>query len=202
MDQKPLPKRNHTFLGLVSILFLSIVILISAISLMISRVRYPIKNLQISNLTATSATITWETEDYLPTEFRYTPENTDKQFKVADDRGLDPRYTHVVTLKDLSPNSIYQFNIGDDTFPVDTSVSNFTTQPISAGLKTPLPIYGQITLESGTESFSDVLVHYRAYDPNNKVYSDYYTAIPNEQGRWSGEVFSIRDEWGDPYFSE
>jgi hypothetical protein len=202
MDHKPSPKKNYTFLGLITIIILAIVVLYSAIALTIAKIKYPVKNLQVTNLTANSATISWETDEYLPTEFRYIPSPNAKAFKVADDRGLDPSSTHVVTLTDLEPNTSYDFYIGNETFPVDTAIDNFTTQSVSDKLKSPMPIYGQISLESGNDSFKDVLVHYRAYDPNNEVYSDYYTAIPNEDGRWSGEIFSIRDQWGDQYFSD
>ncbi len=69
-----------------------------------------IKNLKVVNLTTTSASITWQTDKPSSGVLNYGLTQSLGQ-QTKDDRGDKPRLTHLITLKKLSPDTVYYYRI-------------------------------------------------------------------------------------------
>lgn len=101
------------------------------------------RNIVISNIEASSVTITWQTSTKLPGYVIFGQNSLEKT--VLDDRDngqLTPRATHHVTLKNLSPQTVYKFKIVSGR--VSSQQLNFTTassDQTQNGLK---PVIGSV----------------------------------------------------------
>jgi len=208
---EPVAKLKHYLTMLLPLIFLLFAVIVSY-TLWIKPELYTVKNLRVSNLSGKSATLTWETDTPSITQVRIKKDSaltfSDRQSStlIYDDRDTAAnkqlRRTHYVTLNGLDPSSLYFFSIGSRLLPATSSFNNFTTYAISERIDTPQPIYGAITLASGQQDFSDLVVYYFVHDPASNTDSSLYAAVPSSEGKWSGEVTSIRAKTGAMFFSE
>lgn len=186
-----------------------VVLLISAVLLPISvlAVRYVIelrteagpteepKNVEITNVSDTSATISWitpgaETVGYIQYGTGPSPEFI--AFDVRDDGENSERYTlHYVTIQELNPDTIYYFVIvvGGKEYKNDTAFYEFQTGPTLPGLQAPLPVIGEVDESAGTDQEYVVYV-YAQYGENisNKI-----SVLTNEQ-RYSIDLSNLRSQ--------
>jgi len=115
------------------------------------------KNLVISNLSTSSATISWVTEASVKGSVIPILGGNEKS-PVVDKRGNENRNTHYVELTSLEPNTKYDFKIvsgSDEYASLDNVTMSFKTAPITAGTPTPNPIHGTVSGSSG----DDVIVY-------------------------------------------
>jgi len=115
------------------------------------------KNVVISNVTTTMATISWTTDT--KTYGTLIPlENDKEKSEVRDTRGSDRRYTHYVELENLEPNTQYNFKIKSNNTKYSSSEGKnltFTTAPISADLPSVNPASGELNMAIN----DDVLIY-------------------------------------------
>jgi len=144
------------------------------------------KNLVISNLSTSSATISWVTEASVKGSVIPILGGNEKS-PVIDKRGNDNRNTHYVELISLEPNTKYDFKIvsgSDEYSSLDDITMTFKTAPITAGTPTPNPIHGTVTGNSG----DDVIVYAMLKDKS--VYP--VSAVIPSGGNWITDLSVFR----------
>lgn len=145
------------------------------------------KNVLISNLTTSSATITWTTDSQTRGTVA-TVKNGTEGAPVIDTRGNTKRYTHFVELTGLEPNTTYSFVISSDTtkYTATTGGNKFTfkTASITAETPTPNPIHGSVDDVSG----DDVIVF--AVLKDKSVYP--VSATMPSGGNWIMDLSAFR----------
>ena len=145
------------------------------------------KNVLISNLTTSSATITWTTDSQTRGTVA-TVKNSTEGAPVIDTRGNTKRYTHFVELTGLEPNTTYSFVVTSDTtkYTGTTGGNKFTfkTATITAETPTPNPIHGSVTDVSG----DDVIVF--AVLKDKSVYP--VSATMPSGGNWIMDLSAFR----------
>jgi len=144
------------------------------------------RNVTMSNITTSSATITWTT-DSKTTGSVVLKENGAELSPVIDTRGNSKRYTHFVELTDLEPAQTYSFTINSGgtnyTSSGDASFV-FETAPITADTPTPNPIYGSV---SGISS-DDILIFAILKDKSSYAIS----ATMPSGGNWIMDLSTFR----------
>lgn len=144
------------------------------------------RNLVISNLSTSSATISWVTEASVKGSVVPILSGNEKS-PVIDKRGNENRNTHYVELTSLEPNTKYDFKIisGSEEYKTinDTTMS-FKTAPITAGTPTPNPIHGTISGNKG----DDVVIYAMLKDKSAYPVS---TIIPSG-GNWITDLSAFR----------
>ncbi|MDD4382358.1 MAG: fibronectin type III domain-containing protein [Candidatus Dojkabacteria bacterium] len=144
------------------------------------------KNVVISNISTSSATISWVTEGQ--TKGSVVPIlNGNEKSPVLDKRGDGRRYTHYAEITSLEPNTKYTFNIISESnkySTVDGLKFTFTTAPITATVPTPNPVYGSIT--GGTQD--DIIIYIFYKDKSTYPVS---TIIPSG-GNWIADLSGLR----------
>ena len=144
------------------------------------------KNLVISNLSTSSATISWVTETSAKGSVVPILTGNEKS-PVVDKRGNDNRKTHYVELVSLEPNTKYDFKIvsgSDEYASLDNVTMSFKTAPITAGTPTPNPIHGTISGSSG----DDVIVYAMLKDKSAYPVS----AVIPSGGNWITDLSGFR----------
>lgn len=145
------------------------------------------KNVLISNLTTSSATITWTTDSQTRGTVS-TVKNSTEGTPVIDTRGNTKRYTHFVELTGLEPNTTYSFVVTSDTtkYTATTGGNKFTfkTASITAETPTPNPIHGSVDDVSG----DDVIVF--AVLKDKSVYP--VSATMPSGGNWIMDLSAFR----------
>ena len=144
------------------------------------------KNLVVSNLSTSSATISWVTEASVKGSVVPVLGGNEKS-PVVDKRGNENRNTHYVELTSLEPNTKYDFKIvsgSDEYASVDSVTMSFKTAPITAGTPTPNPIHGTVTGSSG----DDVIVYAMLKDKS--VYP--VSAVIPSGGNWITDLSAFR----------
>lgn len=144
------------------------------------------KNLVISNLSTSSATISWVTEASVKGSVVPVLGGNEKS-PVIDKRGNENRNTHYVELTSLEPNTKYDFKIvsgSDEYASLDSVTMSFKTAPITAGTPTPNPIHGTVTGSSG----DDVIVYAMLKDKS--VYP--VSAVIPSGGNWITDLSAFR----------
>lgn len=168
-------------------------------------------SMEIVNLTDTSFTVVWVTEDTVSGSIAYGTDPADLSSSAVDLRdGLDAQSaynTHFIEVTDLIPDTTYYFEVtsGTEVFGTDDPyvVTTFST------LADPPPsdtIEGVITGE-GLSDVSDAVVLATIVDkadPGNLVYSNTRAVLPDSAGGWLlslgdartpiGTYFTIGDE--------
>lgn len=115
------------------------------------------KNVVISNITTTMATISWTT-DTKTYGTLILLENNQEKSEIRDARGSDRRYTHYVEVENLEPNTQYNFKLKSNNTKYSSSEGKdltFTTAPISADLPSVNPASGEIAMATT----DDVLIY-------------------------------------------
>ncbi len=142
-------------------------------------------NIAIANLTTSSATITWTTEDK-QTGAVVPVLNGKEQGTVTDKRGSSKKYTHYVELTNLEPGTKYSFRIVSGSDIYTSSEGNeflFSTANISTDTPVPKPIHGQI--QGGNE---DTLVY--VFPSDKSTYP--VVSTPSSNGNWLIDLSSLR----------
>ncbi len=144
------------------------------------------KNLVISNLSTSSATISWVTEASVKGSVVPILGGNEKS-PVVDKRGNENRNTHYVELTSLEPNTKYDFKIvsgSEEYTSLDNLTLSFKTAPITAGAPTPNPIHGTVSGGSG----DDVVVYAMLKDKSAYPVS----AIIPSGGNWITDLSAFR----------
>ncbi len=144
------------------------------------------KNIILSNLTTSSAVISWTTDSSTRGTVSIVKSGTEGS-PILDKRGNDKRFTHYVELTSLEPNTTYSFVItsGDTKYTTANNKSfTFKTAPISATTPTPNPIHGTVDGVSG----DDVIVFAMLKDKSGYPVS---TTMPSG-GNWIMDLSTIR----------
>ena len=143
-------------------------------------------NIAVSNVSTSSATISWVTEASVKGSVVPILAGNEKS-PVVDKRGNDNRNTHYVELTSLEPNTEYEFKIvsGSDEYKSDDNVTmSFKTAPITAGTPTPNPIHGTVSGSSG----NDVIVYAMLKDKSSYPVS----AVIPSGGNWITDLSGFR----------
>lgn len=112
---------------------------------------------RVVNLTPTSATITWQTDQPSIGQVIYGEGNA-LNMSQADDRDslvYKPRLTHLATLKKLKPHTQYQFQIQSNSIVFPVQKATFTTLPSTqpmGELDLYQPVRGTILTSTGGET--------------------------------------------------
>lgn len=186
-----LPAKKRKDLIIVGILLLGLPVLIFAsyqVYQLVIRASVEAKpnNVVITNLTTTSATVTWLT-DVTATGSVIPVVNGSEKSPVVDKRGSGKRYTHYVEITNLEPNTEYQFVIVSDSKKYTSENSkNFTfkTAPITATTPTPNPIHSSVNGGSG----DDVLLFALTKDKSTYPVS----AVMPTGGNWIMDLSALR----------
>lgn len=144
------------------------------------------KNVIISNISTSSATISWVTEGQTKGSVVPILSGNEKS-PVLDKRGDERRYTHYVEITSLEPNTKYTFNIISESkkySTVDNLKFTFTTAPITATVATPNPVYGSVA----GSSQDDVIIYIFYKDKSTYPVS---TIIPSG-GNWIVDLSGLR----------
>ena len=144
------------------------------------------KNVLVSNLTTSSVTISWATENEA-TGSVIPVLNGNEQSPETDKRGYGDKFTHYVELTDLEPNTSYEFLIVSDSSKYsdeDGKEFVFKTAPVTADAPTPNPIHGSVEGISG----DDVII-YALY--KNKSTYPVSTIVPSG-GNWIMDLSTFR----------
>ncbi len=177
-----------------------------------------VRDVRITNVTGTSATVTWITDEPARGSVIYSKE--DRWFpllnylgkkRAYDDRdveevsygnyafkGWGKYYVHHVTLRDLEPKSSYYFKISSGYKTVDskTYIPIIETAGIQNVVSDPYPAYGVVMLDSG-EINNDVIVIARlvgysnnGIEPRSQLLSTY----TNDSGGFSIDINNVQLE--------
>lgn len=113
------------------------------------------KNIKITNIEESSASISWTTDTKAAGFISFSTKETDQTALDDQDEGApSPRLLHHVSLKSLTPQTSYQFKI----MPTQASdTSSFSTAPESQTQNGLLPVIG--TVLDGENPLSDGLVY-------------------------------------------
>lgn len=142
------------------------------------------KNVVISNVTNSAATISWTTEAQTAGSV-IVNEGTPS----LDIRGASRRNTHYVEIGDLDPQKEYTFTIKSNSTEYTDEEGNsfkFKTTPISTQTPVPNPIYGSIIGASSDDALVYAVVQGSTAFPAS--------AVINSGGNWILDLSAIRDE--------
>ncbi len=116
------------------------------------------RNLKITNVTDSSFTVSWVTDNKTPGYIRYGTQPSDLTQTITDDRdqisgSVGLFKTHHVTIRSLSPNTTYFFKVGTGTKELydnsGTPYQGKTTGSSSGATKT---LYGEVQNPDGTSA--------------------------------------------------
>ncbi|MBD3363475.1 hypothetical protein GF362_07205 [Candidatus Dojkabacteria bacterium] len=125
-------------------------------------------NIIVTNLKDTSATVFYTTDK--PTIGKVTVNNTvyydDRDIQEKDvgiyeynSEKAQKRFTHHVTIRDLSPETTYTYEIQDAKYKEGEN-NNFTTNPILKDINSPDPVYGRV-FDANKKAVSDGTVLFK-----------------------------------------
>lgn len=144
------------------------------------------QNVVLSNLTASSITVTWIT-DSKSSGIVEVYKGSEKVGQFVDSRGTDQWISHFVEVTDLSPATEYSFKIisnGDRYLNTNNSNFVFSTGPIISDIPTPNPVSGNV--KNGVAS--DTLVFFFPSSGDSYPLSTY----TNASGSWVIDISSLR----------
>lgn len=121
-----------------------------------------LRRIEIANLTSNQATIYWHTEKKETGWLIYGLKNSSLSSFAYDDRDIESKkseyHYHLVTLKNLIPETSYQFKLISNNKILSTaSVFTFITPKISKFSSNVSPAYGKLIQQNG-EPVSDSIV--------------------------------------------
>jgi len=223
-------KKMNISLKILSILFIFFILFAVFIGIRyVSEGQVSIKNVRITNVAGTSATVTWVSEKPIWGSVIYGESNkwipvinSIGREKAYDDRDIEEveygkyelkekgkYYIHHVTIRGLNPESKYYYRISTGLKSVDYEYPALETGKELDAVNTPYPVYGSIDntgLKSGIIVFlrlEDLEVDMEEGDELPKLglkNSQALSAIVNEEGGWSIDIGNIRyEDLGDVF---
>ncbi len=175
-----------------------------------------IRDVRITNLTDSSATITWisdsayqgavvyQEHDIWPAVFaqlgkKIFQDDRDNEELIKQTPVLElgegaednNRNTHHVTVSGLKPASTYYFRIAGAVNGKTAEIKSFTTSQTPADIKTPDPAYGQV--ESDVINYDDSILTLNA-GPEGRLIS----TVMNNSGRYSVDFNSLTADGQKP----
>jgi hypothetical protein len=130
-------------------------------------------DIQVTNITDHSAVITWQTQ--VPSVGKIVL--AAKSSETPDDRGLTPRLTHFVTIKSLSPNTLYPYQVKNDDQLYQTSQSFKTGSSIPDQPSiSNFPVLGTI-LDQKLQPIDEALVYLKT--DGNQLLAAYSSTAGN-----------------------
>ena len=160
------------------------------------------KNVILSNLTESAATISWVT-DTKSTGSVVLISNGKEQVPVYDDRsdnGKDTYYTHIVTLKGLSNNTKYSFKIlsGSTYYTMENGDNfSFSTANASSSMVSPASLIGDV---KDADNNKDLLV-YLIFTSSDGTKSYPVTPSVMSSGGWVIDLSTIRNSTSKELFA-
>ena len=157
------------------------------------------QNLKISNISDASFTVSYTTDDAVLGSLNYG-DNTNLGKTVLDDRDrqtVTPRHTHVITLKNLNPNTTYLFSItsGQNTYLDNGSLFRTKTgPPLESPSLQRLEISGKVILPNGNAPKESFL--YAETDGAQAL-----SAIVKPDGSYSLSLNPLREQDLSSYFA-
>ncbi|MDD3647124.1 MAG: fibronectin type III domain-containing protein [Candidatus Dojkabacteria bacterium] len=207
---KKLKNRKVFLVGLGLIFLLG---LISIVIVNLVEKRPTVSKLRVTNVTGTSATVSWISEEPMKASVIYGEE--DKWMPVLgfigkgrayDDRDVEEveqgeyevkekgeYYTHHVTLRNLNENRRYFYRISTGVKTIEVKEAPLLqTTYIAEEIKIPSPVYGLVT-EGSNRRVDDSIVYLRMENKKGGK-SAYLSTYTNEEGGWSLDISNAREE--------
>ncbi|MEP7104048.1 MAG: fibronectin type III domain-containing protein [Candidatus Dojkabacteria bacterium] len=183
-----------------------------------------INELQITNLTSNSATITWVSDSETIPSVQYSLDNNWPVFvdkllpksQAFDDRDLTldsnknlvytssislTRTIHHVTIRNLEAGKKYFFRINGKVRTFVPTTNEFTTLTQSDKVAEPDPIYGKvINYATGGINPTDGVIYYKVVSKTDKNKSSAtYSAVVGKDFAWAGDLSNIVDKDGNVF---
>lgn len=156
------------------------------------------KEVTITNLTDTSFTITWQTDD-LTSGTALVSSQTGKKYSAFDERDITGKIskylTHSITVRTLQPSTSYEVTLLSDgkKFPRDAKGYQVTTLPTLSSQSVGYdPSYGSILLTGGKPA-EGTLVYLTLND------SQTVSTLVRNSGSWIIPLSSLRTQDGASY---
>ncbi|MEI6462130.1 MAG: fibronectin type III domain-containing protein [bacterium] len=156
-------KKLATF-GKVFLIAISVGVGIMLIYLLYSYITDPVinaKNIRITNLTDSSATVSWESNEasrgavIVSSDNKFDILTNFSKPRFFDDRDVNTttsRFTHHVTVTNLNPESKYYYRIAGMFKTFETTYPSLETLKVNDDLVTPDPMYGSFPTETTLDS--------------------------------------------------
>ncbi|MEO6728389.1 MAG: fibronectin type III domain-containing protein [Candidatus Dojkabacteria bacterium] len=183
-----------------------------------------IAELQITNLSSNSVSISWVSDDANIATIQYSKDDNwlplvDKilpKTQVYDDRDVVkdennnyvytpsiafPRNIHHITIRNLEANTKYYFRINGNLRTYVPSVSNLITTSQLEKVVEPDPIYGNVlNYHEIIDTPFDGVIYYKIIN-NNDIddFSQTYSSTITRDSSWSGDLSNILNKDGQLY---
>ncbi|MFC1573010.1 hypothetical protein ACFL6M_05365, partial [Candidatus Eisenbacteria bacterium] len=146
--------------------------------------------LEVSNVSSSSATITWVSRDRYTGSVDYGPTKEFAHHMEEDRAG----HVHFLLLRDLPANQKILFRVQSGA--AESKILSFRTAPVAAGI--PRTVYGSLpTMEAGSVTDRDVLVHLRLLDQDN---ASLPLSVPiTQDDLWLLNLGNLKTEGGQPF---
>jgi hypothetical protein len=154
---------------------------------------------KVTNVRDTAITVTWVSEDQVLGMIYYgvSPDRLDRV--AYDDRGKDVKgFTHHITLRRLSPNTTYYFDVASGDTVYDNSGSHYKVTTASSIIPIGSDvIYGQVFKSYGVEVALDAIVYIKVVDKDGVGSSgeSQEVSVPvGEHGFWHTDLVNVRSK--------
>ncbi|MEI6886882.1 MAG: fibronectin type III domain-containing protein [bacterium] len=140
----------------ISVVFLFVVLIL--IFLFVTEPNITLSNISISNVTDSSVTVTFLTKELSNPKVIVSEEdnfNIFNQFSLTsyqDDREIENRYTHHITITGLNPSSKYYYKISTGIKNIEINYPVLETAATLITLTTPNPSYGEFLSDTPNDS--------------------------------------------------
>ncbi len=198
-----------------------VVALITGVVIYLTEKTVDIEEVRVTNITGTSATVTWVTEEAVRGSVIYSEkdkwvpviENIGKK-RAYDDRDTEEveygeyelkkweeYYVHHVTLRNLEPNSKYYYRISTGMKSIEYDYPALETVDVADELNSPYPVYGRILDVQGNYlGDSIILLELEGVDTENEELgvkkSQVLSTVSNESSGWS---IDIANTWTEDF---
>jgi hypothetical protein len=154
-----------------------------------------VRLLNVTNVTDTSFTVTWVSDDKYASNLVYQEGESwpiifsqfgksfawdDRDVELSSEgvyiqrqNGLQPRYTHHVTVRNLKPDTVYSFRIAGSINGKEAEVKSVKTNTLFEDINTPNPGYGKV---EGIEA-EDSIILLASTDPTDEFVRPISTPI-------------------------
>ncbi|MCA9385029.1 fibronectin type III domain-containing protein [Candidatus Dojkabacteria bacterium] len=167
-----------------------------------------VSNVKLTNVTSNGATVVWTTDkpvkgsvvvnDQEYYDDRNIEETDVGEYRYMLEKAVD-RYTHSVTIRNLSPEASYDFSIKVNGVEKGVNGSTFSTLPVVEAISSPEPVYGQIFMDDGSR-VNDGVVVFQKSGINGEV-SQYRSSVVAD-GTYSLDIQNLYNVERTELFSE